>query len=325
MTKHVCCFKTVDNLLAGGIGIVRAPNLNSLRMFDSAARHLNFRLAADEMNITQGAVAQRIRQLEADLGHRLFHRKARGLVLTETGRSYHVSVARALSIVDEATQKLRRQSTRVKISVTPSFASKWLVPRLGSFSAAHPDVEVQVVASEELANFRSDGVDIAIRQGHPPADEGLSHALVAPLDLCAVCSPQYAESVSCPVLLQDFAGHQLIQDSHRHWEGLFGHSGVSTIKPALQFNQTALATDAAANGQGIALAPRLLVGSELEQERLVEVWCDKRQRQVAFFAVWPNDRQASAVVVELVNWILAETGQEPTGLKTDSRRTGRPR
>ena len=117
-------------------------------MFDAAARHLNFRLAAEELHLTQGAVAQQVRRLEADLGLSLFHRKARGLALTEIGRGYHISVRRALAIIDDATHKLRPQNTLVTLSVTMALASRWLVPRLGAFSRSNPDIETKIVVTE---------------------------------------------------------------------------------------------------------------------------------------------------------------------------------
>ena len=103
---------------------MRTPSLNALRMFDAAARHLNFTLAAEELHLTQGAVAQQVRRLESELGFKLFERRARGLAFTEVGRRYHAPVRRALAIIDDATRKLRPESTRVTLSVTPSFASK---------------------------------------------------------------------------------------------------------------------------------------------------------------------------------------------------------
>lgn len=137
---------------------MRSPNLNSLKMFDAAARHLNFRLAAEELNLTQGAVAQQVRRLESDLGLQLFYCKARGLALTEVGRRYHRPVSRALAMIDDATRKIQPESTSITLSSTPSFASKWLVPRLVSFSQAYPTIDVQTVASEGLANHRYLGV-----------------------------------------------------------------------------------------------------------------------------------------------------------------------
>jgi LysR family transcriptional regulator, glycine cleavage system transcriptional activator len=165
---------------------LRTPNLNALRMFDAAARHLNFRLAAEELNLTQGAVAQQVRRLEADLGFKFFHRKARGLALTDTGRSYHTSIRRAISIIEDATQKLQPESHQIRLSIMPSLASKWLVPRLTSFTEQHSEINLEIVASEELANFKSDGINLAIRLGHPPFSNELNMEFLAPLELSAV-------------------------------------------------------------------------------------------------------------------------------------------
>ncbi|WP_413694259.1 LysR family transcriptional regulator [Psychromonas sp. KJ10-2] len=95
------------------------PNLNALKMFDAAARHQNFRLAALELNLTQGAVAQQVRKLEADLGVQLFQRQARGLKLTDHGNTYHLAIHRALNIIDQATQLIQPEETTITISITP--------------------------------------------------------------------------------------------------------------------------------------------------------------------------------------------------------------
>ncbi len=275
-------------------------------MFDAAARHLNFRLAAEELHLTQGAVAQQVRRLEADLGLSLFHRKARGLALTEIGRGYHISVRRALAIIDDATHKLRPQNTLVTLSVTMALASKWLVPRLGAFSRANPDIETKIVASDGLADFRSDGIDLAIRQGKPPFGADLNFELLAPLELCAVCRPGYAGEVGPINQFQDFVAHRLIQDSHNHWEMLFEEAGLSAQRRILQFNQTALAMDAATHDQGIALVPRLLLGNELTQGDLVEVWHDNRTSQSGYYVVYPSIRKPNPARQAVIEWILSE-------------------
>lgn len=285
---------------------MRKPNLNSIRMFDAAARHLNFRIAAEELNLTQGAVAQQVRRLEADLGLQLFYRKARGLALTQIGRDYHGPIRRALTIIDDATQKLRPESTRVTLSVTPSFASKWLVPRLAGFARSHPDIDVQTVASEELADFQTDGVDFSIRQGRPPFGDGLHVELLAPLDLCAVCSPGYAADAAPIKGLEDCAAHPLIQDSHNHWAALFESVGLTVPHRTIRFNQTALAMDAAANGQGVALAPKLLVASELAQGKLVALWRDTRPDQSGFYIVCPDLPKPNRARDTVIDWVLAE-------------------
>jgi LysR family glycine cleavage system transcriptional activator len=276
-------------------------------MFDAAARHLNFRLAAEELNLTQGAVAQQVRRLESDLGFQLFYRKARGLALTELGRKYHKSINRALAMINDATRKLKPESATVTLSITPSFASKWLVPRLSSFSDAHPNIEVQTVAHEGLANFQSDGVDLAIRQGHPPFDDKLHAELLSPLNLCAVCSPGYAEKATPITQIEDFTTLQLVQDSHNLWDSLFEEVGLNAKGRMLQFNQTTLAMDAAANGQGIALAPQILLAVEIEQGRLIDIWQDTRTNQGGYYIVYPRNIKSNPARDAFIKWALAES------------------
>jgi LysR family glycine cleavage system transcriptional activator len=285
---------------------MRTPNLNSLKMFDAAARHLNFRLAAEELNVTQGAVAQQVRRLEEDLGAALFHREARGLSFTGRGREFHGPVRKALFLIEEATRKFAPDSSSLTMSVTPSFASKWLVPRLGRLAKSHPEFEVQVVASEELANFKSDGVDLAIRQGRLSAISGFHVEKLGPMDLCAVCSPAYAANIGPVNGLSDILDLQLIRDGHNLWEAVFEEAGLASRPRMLRFNQIALAVDAAANGQGIALAPRLLIASELKQGKLTELWQEPGQGADGFYLVYPENNNSNPALTALVDWILAE-------------------
>lgn len=298
-----CSFSTVlaDQTLP-------VPNLNSLRTFDAAARHLNFRLAAEELHVTQGAVAQQVRRLEAELGLKLFDRKARGLALTDVGRAYFVPVSRALTTIDEATLKLRPQSAQVRLSVTPSFASKWLVPRLGAFERDHPDIDLQVLASEGLADFRSDGIDLAVRQGQPPFGDDLKTELLANLELFAVCSPSYAKNVDPVGQVGDFITHRLIQDGHNHWDRLLDEAGSTAPYRKMQFNQAALAMDAAANGQGVALVPHLLARADIDQGTLVALWRDLRADQHGYYIVRPRGRKPKAVIQCVIDWLLQEIG-----------------
>ena len=282
------------------------PNLNSLKMFDCAARHLNFRLAAEELNLTQGAVAQQVRRLESDLGTQLFHRKARGLALTELGQNYYSSISQALAIIDEATSELQPKTTEVTLSVTPSFASKWLVPRLAALSREHPEFEVHVLANSEMANFRSDGVDLAVRLGKPPFGKNLHCEHLVALDLCAVCSPDFAKEIAPIEQLKDFTSLQLLEDSFLNiWQELLSDAGLRPRQRMIRFSHTALALDAAANGQGITLAPRILLDLDFEQGRLVELWRDTRPDQGGFYIVYPRNRISYHASV-LKDWIFAE-------------------
>ena len=288
---------------------MRMPNLNALRMFDAAARHLNFRLAAEELSLTQGAVAQQVRRLEADLNVALFYRQARGLALTDAGRGYHVPIRRALAMIEKATGKLQPDATRVRLSVTPSFAAKWLVPRLPKFRQAHPGIDIDTQASEQLANFREDGVDIAIRQGEPPDSREFASRELSTLSLRAVCSREYADKIGQPKEFSELIKYQLIQDSHRHWETLLTEMERTASIPIMQFNQTALAMDAAMQGEGIALVPRLLLEDALKQAQLVDIWQDTRVNREGFYLVYPKSDLLHKSRDLVTDWILSEVNR----------------
>ncbi|MEM1045662.1 MAG: LysR substrate-binding domain-containing protein [Pseudomonadota bacterium] len=285
---------------------MRLPNLNALRMFDAAARHLNFRRAADELNLTQGAVAQQVRQLEADLAVRLFRRHARGLTLTPPGEDFAGEVGRALALIESATLKIQARKSDLVVSVTPSFAAKWLVPRLHRFAERFPEINLQTIASERRADFRRDGVDVAIRQGRPPFDSDLEVRLLTRLNLCAVCSQDYPDARMPVRRFCDFADQMLIEDSHAHWRSLFAAAGPVPAYRSMRFNQIALAIDAAANGQGVALAPHILVDADLAAGRLRTLWRDDRPDQDGYYILYPKTAAADPVRDAMVDWILSE-------------------
>src|ERR1700744_2200105 len=133
--------------------VPRLPPLNALRAFEAAARHLNFRVAAEEIGVTQGAVAQQVRPREDGLDLQLFDRLPRGLELTTHGSIYFSSVQRALTIIANATEALAHRASSLTVSTTPSFASKWLIPRLATFTDAYPSIEVRVIADQQLSTF----------------------------------------------------------------------------------------------------------------------------------------------------------------------------
>ncbi|MDF1607312.1 LysR substrate-binding domain-containing protein [Hoeflea sp. YIM 152468] len=265
---------------------MRLPNLNGVRAFDCAARHLNFRLAAGELNLTQGAVAQQVRKLETALGQKLFVRKPRGLELSETGAAYFAEIHAALIRIDQATARLVPASHSVVLSVPPSFAGLWLMPRLSEFEALHPDIDLQVLASEKLSDLEADGVDLVVRQASPPFAPDLQSVLLTTLDLVAVASPAYLESAPPSAKFEDFRAHRLLEDAHRHWQRRFGaDDGAGHAPRVSRFNQTALAIAAARAGRGIAIAPEALIALEIESGALTVVWRDEEKSATGFYAV----------------------------------------
>jgi LysR family glycine cleavage system transcriptional activator len=278
------------------------PPLNALRAFEAAARHLNFRLAAQELGVTQGAVAQQVRGLEARLAEKLFDRLPRGLALTEAGRRFHAPLRHAFRLIEEAVADMSGDR-QVTISVTPSFASKWLVPRLNDFTARHPDISVQVDARERLADFKSDGVDIAVRQGRGPFGSALSSVPLFSTEFIAVCSPSLANRIKGA---QDLSGQTLLNDTHGLWPLFLDRAGVVGKLRMMSFSQTSLAIDAAVSGQGVALANAPLVAVELAAGRLVQPLPDVLVEDLGFHIVMPKRARQPELVEVVKDWLLSQ-------------------
>jgi LysR family glycine cleavage system transcriptional activator len=280
----------------------KLPSLNGLRVFEAVSRHLSFRRAAEAIGVTEGAVGQHIRGLEAELGLKLFERRPRGLVLTENGQSYAASVRRAFDVLIEATRALRPQPLKLTISVTPTFAAKWLIPRLPDFTAAYPGTDLRIVATERLSHFQTDGIDLAVRYGHPPFGAGLAAELLFEDVLVAVASPD----VSAGKRRRSGVGKRtLLHDAHNLWPQFLAQ--MQPEKPFdvknIHFNQTALAIDAALEGQGLALANLAFVARDLAAGRLVRHFAQTFHTGAGFYLVFPRKPQHPEAVAALREWL----------------------
>ena len=287
-------------------GFPELPPLNALRVFEVVARHLNFRLAAEELGVTQAAVAQQIRGLEAHLKLRLFERLPRGLALTDAGLGYSASIRSALAMIDEATRLLRPQAAHLTVSVTPTFASKWLIPRLGNFAQKHPDIDLRVLATDRLSHFRTDGVDIAVRYGKPEIGAGLNSELLMDQRIVAVASPTLFEGTRVPASFAQLQDFIMLHDAHDFWPqylaAVFPQHAQPTAKN-LRFNQTSLAIDAAISGQGIALASLAFVSDEIVAGRLVQVFAQQLGLDKSFYLVWPRKLQQPESLGVVRRWL----------------------
>src|SRR5262247_2653293 len=145
----------------------RLPALNALKSFEAAARHESFTRAAEELNVTQGAVSHQVKALEQELGVKLFNRERQRLVITESGRQYLAVVRDALDRIAVGTDRLvqRQTSGALTISTSPDFAAKWLVHRLGRFAEAHPDIDLRVSATMHHVDLAREQIDLAVRHG----------------------------------------------------------------------------------------------------------------------------------------------------------------
>jgi LysR family glycine cleavage system transcriptional activator len=303
----------------------RLPPLNGLRVFEVVSRHLNFRLAAEEIGVTQGAVAQLIRGLEAELGMKLFLRRPQGLEPTEAGQQYAARIRRAFELIAEATRDLRAEPQRLTISVTPSLASRWLIPRLPDFTAAHPTIDLRIVATDRLSNFETDDVDLAVRLGQPPFGPGLNAELLHEQTIIAIGSPLLIEKLGDPGEPGNFARYPLLHDAHDFWPAFLGKAfpaGAPASGQNVRFNQTSLAVEAAIAGQGLALASLFLVADDITSGRLTRVLTAELPVDAGFHIVFPRKPRHPGPVDEVCRW-LAEAARGDRPARSD-RRLGAP-
>ncbi|WMC09845.1 LysR substrate-binding domain-containing protein [Oceanimonas pelagia] len=289
------------------------PTLNNLIALEAIARLGSFRAAADEMSLTQGAVAQQVRMLEEELGCSLFERLPRGVTPTREAREYINRLRFALDIIDEATRALLEQGStedadRLTVSTTPTFASHWLIPRLPGFAGSNPSTSVMIDASEAIRPLRGKGsVDMTIRWGAPPFAEGVAQFLL-PGNLIPVCSPGLVEykAVSRP---EELARLPLISDSHNRWKKWLEIYGISGVKPSGPvFSQTSHAIEAAIQGMGVALVPLVFVEVALRSGVLVNLLGNQYglNSDIGFYIITAAPVLPESPCDILIDWLLAE-------------------
>jgi len=290
------------------------PPLNMLRTFEAAARHLSFTRAARELHVTQAAVSQQIRQLEAILGVRLFKRMNRALLLTDAGQEYAVPVRQAMQTIAEATRRLgsHQETGILTISVLPSIAARWLVPRIGRFRQMYPDIDLRLHTSFTPVDFERDGVDAAIRLGHwgtPATRRNLYGRLLMREFIFPVCAPGLIGGTPPLRRPEDLRFHTLLQDEYINWDDWFEKAGVSgtfdTHKgPA--FFDSAMSLQAAVDGIGIALGRTPLVARDLMIGRLVAPFPLRVLHKVAYRFVCPKGDEENPKIRLFHDWLFDE-------------------
>ena len=300
------------------------PPLDFLRGFESAARHLSFTRAAAELFLTQSAVSRQIQALEEFVGVALFERKHKALALTEAGRSYYRTVGPVLEQLREATRRLRETRTAnvLTVTTTVSFASMWLVPRLGRFRKQQPELDVRITATHEVADLEREGIDLAIRDSAVNRAPPGAVRLVSE-HLAAICSPDYlreAKAAKRPLAEpSDLRHHNLIflDDPSGRWPWLSWRAwleatGVEDLEPAgrVSFSQYDQVYNAALHGHGIALGRMSIARAMIREKRLVALFGREQQVARAFYAVYAKDAASRPEARAFVEWIREELGRE---------------
>ena len=294
------------------------PPLNALRAFEAAARHLSFTKAAAELHVTPAAIGQQVKLLEDHLGVALFRRLHRALMLTEAGQMCLPGVRDGFDRLTEAMARLSQLEDAgvLTVSVAPSFASKWLVPRLDTFQAAHPEIDVHIAASMQVVDFSSGEVDLAIRYGGGRY-EGLSVERVMTETVLPVCSPQLLKGEHAITTPESLRHHTLIHDmspdndpSCPDWRMWLRASGVADVdwNRGLRFNQSSLVIEAAVSGRGVALAKSALAEADLKAGRLVRPFDRDLPIEFAYYLVCPPHKAELRKVRVFRDWLMGAAG-----------------
>lgn len=294
--------------------------LNALRAFDAAARHMSFKQAADDLSVTPAAISQQIRSLEDFLGVELFRRTNRALILTEAAQLSLLPLKEGFERMEAAVDILTdsKSSNVLKVSVSPSFASKWLVPRLASYYARRPDAIVKISATMQVTDFQADDMDIAIRYGLGNY-EGLHSEEILRETVFPVCAPTLLDGeADAPCAVVE---HTLIHDdstvedeSSMNWAMWLKAAGVKVPDgmPALHFNTHALAIEAAVAGRGIALARSAIAAEDLKAGRLIKPFGEEVPINFAHHIVCPKEKLNSERVQDFIEWLWEEVEKTDT-------------
>lgn len=291
---------------------VRLPPMQALRAFEAAARERSLSRAADALSVTHGAISHQIKALEADLGVRLVERSGRGIRLTDEGERFasrvRAAFAELTTAVHEATS--RANPRQLRVSVVPSFAARWLLPRIRNFLAGHPDVDLDVRSNEANVDFARDDADVAIRYGNG-VWPGVTAEHLMDDWFFPVCSPGIANG-RVPARPEDLANYTLLRTEDEPWKPWFDAAGLDWPEPTRGpiFNDSSLGLQAAIEGQGVMLARSSLLANDVRNGVLVKLFDVVAPSPRKFWLVYPA-RSAHTLKLDLFRqWLHDELAAE---------------
>ena len=292
----------------------KLPPLTALPAFDAAARHVSFTRAAEELNLTHGAISRAIRNIEERLGVQLFERGTRSVALTLAGTAYAAEIAAALDQISAATliATAPRAAGVLNVSTSDGFAGRWLVPRLYRFHRAHRDIDVRVSTSGLLVVFFRDGIDFANRYGGGTYDGAVSE-LLSEVEVFPVCSPELLTGEHPLRKPADLRHHTLIHDGFPiDWAMWLERAGVTGINPNSggRFDSATYATEAAVHGEGVLLGRSTLVSADLAAGRLVRPFGLELKASSNYYVVYLEGALRQRKVRAFRDWLIKESAMD---------------
>ncbi|RZI43387.1 transcriptional regulator GcvA [Herbaspirillum sp. HC18] len=286
----------------------RLPNLAALRAFEAAARHGNFSRAAEEIHVTHGAISHQVRALEEELGVALFARHGKRIAITPEGERFATALRRALTDIAAAAAALQADGKQKRLTITalPSFAARWLSPRLGRFIEQNPEMEVMLQSSSHLTDFVRESVDIGIRfgRGNYP---GLTVEKIIDDYFYPVASPRFNHG-KLPRTPEKLAQHPLLRCELEPWTPWFRAAGLDLLEPTggLVFQDSSMLVRAAVEGHGIALARHSLAAPDIEAGDLVRLFDVAVKCPQSYYLVCPPESLRKPQVQIFRTWLLGE-------------------
>jgi LysR family glycine cleavage system transcriptional activator len=293
---------------------VRALPLAALRAFEAAARHVSYSRAAEELNLTHGAISFQMRALKETLGVDLFKRSGRRMVLTAEGQRLYDYVRDGFGRLAQGMEDVRasRRGQVLTVSVHPGLAAYWVIPRLADFQRRHPEIDVSLLPTITLVDFSRDDVDMALRYG--PGDwPGVTAVKLMDEEIFPVCSPRF-NGGALPKSPRDLGDLPLLRDARQPWSDWFKSIGLDRAEPERGplYTEPSLVLQAAIAGQGIALARGALAKPALEAGHLVRLFPRGVRARFSYYIAYPPAAAAIPRVAAFRDWLLAQARESET-------------
>lgn len=289
----------------------RFPGFAGLKAFFAVGHSSGVAGAADRLGISRSAVSHQLKKLETELGVRLYERDGRSLRLTHEGAEFFSRIERPMVALRDAFEEIRSTSDRLRVTMTltPTFATDWFLPRMKKMSASLPDLELNLVSTTRVIDLGSEAVDIAIRRGHGNW-EGMHSVLVLEEQVIPIVSPALlAESDARNLAdLIAYAGILINENLPHEWDDWFRQHGLEPKKELRRFALTSyeMAIAACRDGLGVALGRKPFADPVLTSGDVVQPFRETPQDRVGYFIVWPRNRQINAMTRRVRDWLIGE-------------------
>lgn len=288
------------------------PPLNALRAFEATVRNGSLTGAAQELSVTQGAISRHVQQLESWYGTRLCTRLRRGIEATPAGNALGAVLRTCFDQIEAQTRRIvdRPSENKLRIKLPPTFAIRWLVPRLARFHALHRDIDVQITTSHQPVDFDREEIDLCIHSGPAPLPGVYCRRLFGEI-LLPVCSPGLLRTAAPLRKPADLRRHVMLCSMHRpdDWPTWFRTARVTGIdgNSGLKFENSALAYQAAIDELGIVMAQRAFVEEDLRTGRLVAPLDVKARTEGSYWLGYRRTSRGAPLIRAFEDWILQQS------------------